>query len=178
MTLQTWLKNNVTDHKEALAWLDGEACESRIVRAYRELLGGYDIDTTTILTETRPVTGDHPGIVAIRDINFYSLCGHHFLPFFGTIDIYYQPGKRIIGLGKFPRLVDAFARRFQIQEDIVTQIADEILSSGEAKGVTVFSRARHLCMCSRGPSDDTVLTETSASKGDCTKVEEFTRARR
>jgi GTP cyclohydrolase IA len=166
VTIRGWVRKNVTRDRRALAWLDGAACERRIVRAYRELLSGYDADTSSILNTTRAVKGQHQGVVTIRDINFYSLCAHHFLPFFGTVHIAYQPGKRIIGLGKFPRLVDAYARRFQIQEDLVKDIAGEIMASGGAKGVLVRSRARHMCMCSRGPGDDTVVTEASYECGD------------
>jgi GTP cyclohydrolase IA len=171
MTIKDWLQENITRNPDALKWLEGEGCEERIVRAYRQLLSGYDADTTAILNTTRAVAGEHKGVVTIKDINFYSLCAHHFLPFFGTVDICYQPGTRIIGLGKFPRLVDAFARRFQIQEDLVREIAEEVMGSGGAKGVLVRSRARHLCMCSRGPGDDTVVTETSYECGDMALIE-------
>ena len=107
----------------------------------------------------------HHGLVSIKNVNFYSLCGHHFLPFFGKVDIVYEPGEKIIGLGKFPRLVQIYAKRFQIQEDLVKDIAEEIMRSGKAKGVYVTSTARHMCMCSRGPSDDTVETATSYGLG-------------
>ena len=90
---------------------------------------------------------------------------HHFLPFFGSITISYQPGEKIIGLGKFPRLVQIYSKRFQIQEDLVKEIAEEIMDSGQAKGVLVTSEARHLCMCSRGPSDPNAITKTSYSLG-------------
>lgn len=161
-----WLKAKVVDDPRALAWFSSDECEDRIVRGYRELLSGYAADPTRILKETRPESGTHRGVVGIRDINFFSICAHHFLPFFGKIDIYYVPGTRIIGLGKFPRLVAAYSRRFQIQEDLVKQIAHEIAESGGALAVDVRSRARHMCMCSRGPSDHTAVTETSYTLGD------------
>jgi GTP cyclohydrolase IA len=166
MKIRDWLHKNITNNPAALGWFDAKECEQRIVKAYRELLSGYDTDPSTILNVTRSVEGPHQGVVLVRDINFYSLCAHHFLPFFGTVRIWYQPGNRIIGLGKFPRLVDAYARRFQIQEDLVKQIAEEIFATGGARGVLVHSTARHLCMCSRGPGDDTVVTETSYECGD------------
>ena len=159
-----WLKK-VTQDPRALEWFDEPECEQRIVKAYRELLSGYDIDPAKLLKETRPVKGEHSGVVTVRDINYYSICAHHFLPFFGKVNISYVPGAKIIGLGKFPRLVQAYSRRFQIQEDLVKEIAEEIMGSGQAKGVHVTSTGRHMCMCSRGPSDDTVSTDTSYSLG-------------
>jgi GTP cyclohydrolase I len=164
MQLSDWLKK-VTTSEKAIASVRGDVCEARIVRAYRELLSGYDQDPSTILKTTHAVEDLHQGAVTVRDISFYSLCSHHFLPFFGKITITYAPGDRIVGLGKFPRLVDAYARRFQIQEDLVREIAEEIMRSGGARGVRVEATARHLCMCSRGPSDDTVETVTTYGLG-------------
>jgi len=135
------------------------------VRAYRELLSGYDIDPSTLLKETRPGSGEHSGVVTVRDINYYSICAHHFLPFFGKVSITYQPGKKIIGLGKFPRLVQAYSRRFQIQEDLAKELAEEIMGSGQALGARVTTTGRHMCMCSRGPSDDTAMTDTTYALG-------------
>jgi len=164
MKLADWL-SKVTTRKEALTWIDSEEGEKRIVKAYKELLQGYEQDPSTILKTTRPVTEPHHGLVSIKNVNFYSLCGHHFLPFFGKVDIVYEPGEKIIGLGKFPRLVQIYAKRFQIQEDLVKDIAEEIMRSGKAKGVYVTATARHMCMCSRGPSDDTVETSTTYGLG-------------
>jgi GTP cyclohydrolase I len=104
-------------------------------------------------------------VVEVKDISFHSLCAHHFLPFFGHVDIRYVPGDRILGLGKLPRLVDAYARRFQIQEDLVRDVAHEMMASGHARGVAVRSRAQHLCMCSRGPSNPSAITHTEFSLG-------------
>lgn len=163
--LVDWLKTQVTDHPEALSWFDTSEAEPRIVKAYKELLSGYSIDTSKILKTTRPVRGEHRGQVTIRDINYFSICAHHFLPFFGQVDITYAPGTKILGLGKFPRLVQAFSRRFQIQEDLVKEIAEEIMASGEAKGVRVTATGRHMCMCSRGPGDHTASTDTSYALG-------------
>ncbi|MFH9969518.1 GTP cyclohydrolase I [Streptomyces mirabilis] len=166
MTIREWLEENVTKDERALAWLaEGEA-EDRIVRAYRELLSGYSIDAATVLKTTCEVDGDYRGAVRVQDISFSSLCAHHFLPFFGTIEILYVPGPRILGLGKFPRLVSCFARRFQIQEHLVRDIALEVMSSGEARAVRVDSNARHLCMCARGPASQNASTETSYLAGE------------
>jgi GTP cyclohydrolase I len=162
--LTDWLKKVTTDSR-AHAWFDDPECEDRIVRAYKELLSGYETDPSTLMKETRPVRGGHPGIVTVRDINYFSICAHHFLPFYGQISISYEPGEKIIGLGKFPRLVQAYSRRFQIQEDLVKEIAEEVMGSGQARGVLVTSTGRHMCMCSRGPSDHTVATDTTYSLG-------------
>ena len=120
MMLRDWLAKQVTDDPRALRWLDEPGCEDRIARAYQELLAGYQIEPGTLLKTTRMLEpGEAPGRVEVREIAFYSLCAHHFLPFFGEVDVVYEPGDRILGLGKLPRLVDALARRFQIQEDLV-----------------------------------------------------------
>ncbi|KUO09252.1 GTP cyclohydrolase I [Streptomyces sp. DSM 15324] len=165
-SIAQWLEENVTTDKRALDWYQEEECEPRIVRAYRELLSGYDIDTSKILKTTVEIDGEHAGVVRVHDINYFSICAHHFLPFFGKVAISYVPGDRILGLGKFPRLVQAYSRRFQIQEHLVKEIAEEIMSSGGARAARVVSNGRHMCMCSRGPSDQTVITDTSYVTGD------------
>lgn len=167
MYIKDWLSANVTRDTRALEWFDEPEAEERIRKAYRELLAGYEVDPAKILKTTRPIApGEkYTGTVTVRDINYYSLCAHHFLPFYGKISITYEPGEIIIGLGKFPRLVQAYARRFQIQEDLVKEIAEEIMRSGKAKGVRVKSTGRHLCMCSRGPSDPTAETDTEFALG-------------
>lgn len=163
--LVDWLKQKVTADPRALEWFDAAECEPRIVRGYKQLLDGYNQDPSKILKTTREVKGAHHGTVTVRDIAFYSICAHHFLPFFGTISISYVPGSKIIGLGKFPRLVQAYARRFQIQEDLVKEIAEEVMESGGAKGVRVQSSGRHMCMCSRGPADPNAVTDTTYQLG-------------
>ena len=163
--LADWPKAKVTQDSRALQWFHDAEAEPRIAKAYAQLLDGYNQDPSTILKATRPVKSLHHGTVTIRDINYFSICAHHFLPFFGKIAISYVPGTKIIGLGKFPRLVQIYSRRFQIQEDLVKEIAEEIMSSGGARGTLVTSTGRHMCMCSRGPSDQTVQTDTSYSLG-------------
>ncbi|GAA3772583.1 GTP cyclohydrolase I [Streptomyces chiangmaiensis] len=165
-SIAEWLEENVTTDKRALDWYREPECEPRIVRAYRQLLSGYEIDTSTILKTTVEIQGEHAGVVRVHDINYYSICAHHFLPFYGKVAISYVPGDRILGLGKFPRLVQAFSRRFQIQEHLVKDVAEEIMNSGGARAVRVVSTGRHMCMCSRGPSDQTVITDTSYVAGD------------
>lgn len=166
MKLRDWLSLKVTDDARALRWFDSPKAEDRIARCYRELLAGYQIDPSTILKTTRMLAdGERAGKVTVDEIGFYSICAHHFLPFFGTVSVTYVPGDRILGLGKLPRLVQAYARRFQIQEDLVRDVARELMETGGARGVRVVSRARHMCMCSRGPSDANCMTTTEFALG-------------
>ncbi len=166
MKLVDWLKDNVTDKADAVAWFDSADAEDRIIRCYKELLAGYEVDPATILKTTRMLRPDEKtGKVVVEDIAFFSICAHHFLPFFGHASITYVPGDRILGLGKLSRLVDAYARRFQIQEDLVRDIAKEMMASGHARGVKVTARAQHLCMMSRGPGDPSATTYTEFALG-------------
>ena len=166
MKLVEWLAKEVTDDPRALRWFAEPGTDERIARAYRELLAGYQIDPGTILKTTRMLEpGERPGSVEVNEIAFYSICAHHFLPFFGEVDIAYVPGDRILGLGKLPRLVDAIARRFQIQEDIVREVAHVMMEHGRARGVRVRARAQHLCMCSRGPASPSSVTHTEFALG-------------
>ncbi|MGB5809691.1 MAG: GTP cyclohydrolase I [Polyangiales bacterium] len=166
MKLTDWLAEHVTNDPRALRWFDAPDAEGRIARCYQELLSGYETDPATILKTTRMVSEDEsPGRVEVQGIAFYSICAHHFLPFFGQISIGYVPGDRILGLGKLPRLVDAYARRFQIQEDLVRDIAREMMTSGHAKGVLVKSEAQHLCMVSRGPKSPASVTHAEFALG-------------
>ena len=166
MKLVEWIAKNVTDDPRALAWFAEPHSDERIARAFRELLSGYDVEPEGLLKTTRMLEpGERPGLVEVNEIAFYSICAHHFLPFFGHVDIAYEPGDRILGLGKLPRLVDAFSRRFQIQEDLVRQVATAMMELGHARGARVRSRAQHLCMCSRGPSSQTCVTKTEFALG-------------
>jgi GTP cyclohydrolase I len=166
MKLVEWIAKNVTDEPRALRWFESPDSDERIARAFQELLSGYDVELEGLLKTTRMLEpGERPGRVEVNDIAFYSICAHHFLPFFGHVDIAYEPGDRILGLGKLPRLVDAFARRFQIQEDLVRQVAGAMMELGRARGVRVRSRAQHLCMCSRGPSSQSCVTHTEFALG-------------
>ena len=166
MKLVEWLAKSVTDDPRALRWFAENGSDERIARAYRELLSGYEIEPSSILKTTRMLRpGERPGLVEVKSIAFHSLCAHHFLPFFGHVDVSYEPGDRILGLGKLPRVVDAYARRFQIQEDLVREVAEEMMSSGHARGVRVRSQAQHLCMCGRGPSSQSAVTHTEFALG-------------
>ncbi len=112
----------------------------------------------------------HENMVLVRDIEFYSMCEHHMLPFFGRMHIAYIPDGRIIGLSKLPRIVDVFARRLQVQERLTEEVADALQSVLEPKGVGVVVEAAHLCMMMRGVEKQNSHTITSALRGqfrDC-----------
>src|SRR5919204_4670251 len=144
--------------------------EPRIVAAYSELLNGYEADIGAILNDIARVR-KHSGLVLEQGINFTSICYHHFLPFFGTIDVAYEPGEIITGLGRIVELVQALAHRFQIQEFLVRDIAEAIKDRVGAKGVFVRSRAVHLCVRSRGPSDHTMETVCTYATGSFAAVQ-------
>lgn len=166
MDLVDWLAEKVTDDPRALAWFDEAGGDDRIANAFKELLAGYELEPSKILKTTRMLGADEqPGRVEVSEIGFHSICAHHFLPFFGHVDLAYEPGDRILGLGKLPRLVDAYARRFQIQEDLVREIAHAMMEFGHARGVRVRAVGRHLCMCSRGPASPASLTTTEFALG-------------
>lgn len=110
---------------------------------------------------------DAPGgdMVIVRDIEFYSLCEHHILPFFGTVSVGYIPGKKIVGLSKVARIVDMFARRLQVQERFADQLCDTLYGKLGARGVIVECKARHLCMQMRGVEKQLSSTVSVASRG-------------
>lgn len=137
--------------------------EDRIRRSYNEMFSGYALKAEDVLNDVLHVQ-DYNGIIEMKNINFYTFCEHHFAPFFGTCNVYYQPKEIITGLGKIVRLVkDVHARRLQIQEIFNKDIAEDMMRVLDAKGVYVESTAKHMCICSRGPSDDS--TETKVTYG-------------
>ena len=108
---------------------------------------------------------DYDEMVIVKDIEFYSQCEHHLLPFFGKAHVAYVPNGKVIGLSKIPRLVDMFARRLQVQERLTRQIADAIIETIEPQGVGVILEAQHLCMMMRGVEKQSSMTTTSAMLG-------------
>src|SRR6476469_38100 len=115
----------------------------RVEKAYRFLTSGYQANIDQVLNNAL-FTVDYSEMVIGKDIDFYSLCEHHLLPFFGKCHVAYIPGTRVIGLSKLPRLVDVFARRLQIQERLTSQIADTLLAKVQPMGVAVVMEASHL----------------------------------
>lgn len=136
----------------------------RAAKAIQFLTHGYDIDPKTIL-ESALFKEDYKQIVVVKDIEIYSLCEHHLLPFFGKAHIGYIPNGTIVGLSKIPRVVDAFARRLQLQERLTTQIKDCIDEVLHPLGVAVVIEAQHLCMSMRGVQKQNSVTTTSEFTG-------------
>ena len=122
---------------------------ARVEKALKFLTSGYDADIDSILNGAL-FTVDYSEMVIVKDIDFYSLCEHHLLPFFGRCHVAYIPRRHVIGLSKIPRLVDVFARRLQIQERMTNQIAQTLLDKLDPLGVAVVCEGTHLCMSMRG----------------------------
>ena len=127
----------------------------RIANMYKEIFGGYDSDS-----ELSVQFSEDSDVVIARDIQFYSMCEHHMLPFFGKIHIAYSPNGRVFGVSKLVRLVEKYSKRLQIQERITKNIADELYSQG-VKGVAVVAEAEHLCMKMRGVKNDARMTSNA-----------------
>ena len=136
----------------------------RVERALRFLTSGYAADPKKIVNGAL-FEVEYDEVVIVRDIEFFSMCEHHMLPFFGKIHVAYLPDKKVIGLSKIPRLVDAFARRLQIQERLTQQIAQTIESLINPRGVAVVCQARHFCMMMRGVEKQHSDAVTSAMLG-------------
>ena len=137
----------------------------RMAHAIEFLTKGYTEDPEAILRGAMfDVTYDE--MVIVKDIEMYSLCEHHMLPFIGKVHIAYIPNGKVIGLSKFPRLVDVFSRRLQVQERLTTEIADTINRTISPAGVGVIAEARHLCMMMRGVEKQHSSTVTSAMLGE------------
>ena len=136
----------------------------RVAKAMQFLTQWYDINPSEIL-ESAMFSEDYSQMVLIKEIEFYSLCEHHLLPFFGKAHIAYIPDGKILGLSKVPRVVDAFSRRLQVQERLTNEIRDCIQNTLKPKGVAVVMEARHLCMQMRGVEKQNSMTTTSAFSG-------------
>lgn len=137
----------------------------RIAKMYEEIFSGYNIDS-----ELSVQFSEDSDVVIAKNIQFYSMCEHHILPFFGTIQIAYSPNGRVFGISKLVRLVEKFSKRLQIQERFTKEIADELYSQG-VKGVAVIAEAEHLCMRMRGVRNNATMT-TAAFRGIYEKKEE------
>lgn len=136
----------------------------RIAKAMQFLTQGYEMNATEIL-QSAMFSEDYSQMVLVKEIEFYSLCEHHLLPFFGKAHIAYIPDGNIVGLSKLPRIVDAFSRRLQVQERLTNEIRDCIQDTLKPKGVALVMEARHLCMQMRGVEKQSSLTTTSAFSG-------------
>src|SRR5271169_1295937 len=136
----------------------------RIAKAYQYLTKGYGEDPATVLNDAL-FSVDYDEMVIVKDIEMFSLCEHHMLPFFGKVHIAYIPKGKVLGLSKLPRLVEVFARRLQVQERLTVEIAESIQQAIEPLGVGVVIEARHLCMMMRGVEKQHSATVTSSMIG-------------
>jgi GTP cyclohydrolase IA len=136
----------------------------RVARSYQELLSGHRLSVDQVVGEG-VFHEDCSEMVLVRDIEFYSLCEHHMLPFFGRVHVAYIPDGRIIGLSKIPRIVDIFAKRLQVQERMTIQIAEALQKTLQPKGVAVVVYASHLCMMMRGVQKQNSSAMTSCLLG-------------
>jgi len=136
----------------------------RVEASFRFLTSGYEADVDKVLNNAL-FTVDYSEMVIVKDIDFYSLCEHHLLPFFGKVHVAYIPNDKVIGLSKVPRLVDVFARRLQVQERLTNQIAATIERKIQPVGVAVVVEATHLCMSMRGVEKQNSFAVTSAMLG-------------
>lgn len=136
----------------------------RVAKAYEFLTSGYKKDIDEVLNKAI-FNEKYDEMVLVKNIDFYSLCEHHMLPFFGKVHVAYIPNGKIVGLSKIPRIVEVFARKLQVQERMTQQIADTINKYLEPKGVAVVSEASHMCMMMRGVEKQNSSATSSAVHG-------------
>jgi GTP cyclohydrolase I len=137
----------------------------RVAEAMRFFTQGYQQNPAAVLTQAL-FDVDYDEMVLVRDIDFYSLCEHHMVPFFGRVHVAYIPNRKILGLSKIPRLVEIFARRLQVQERLTMQVAQTLEEVLEPKGVGVVVEAKHLCMMMRGVESQNAFAVTSSLRGE------------
>lgn len=165
-------ETSLTSHVTALITGLGEDVEregllktpQRVERSLRFLTSGYQMNVSDVINGAL-FEAESSEMVVLKAIEFYSLCEHHLLPFFGTVAIGYIPGEKILGLSKFARVVDVFARRLQVQERMTAQIADALAEVLQPQGLAVVTQASHLCMMMRGVEKQGSATVTSAMRG-------------
>jgi GTP cyclohydrolase IA len=138
---------------------------TRVAKAFAFLTRGYDEDPKVAINGALFTEEDYQEMILCKNLDFYSLCEHHLLPFFGKAHVAYLPNRRIVGLSKIARMVEIFARRLQVQERLTTQIAHTIMSEIEPLGVAVVLEAEHLCMRMRGVEKQNSYVTTSAMLG-------------
>jgi GTP cyclohydrolase I len=136
----------------------------RVEKSLKFLTSGYAVDIRALINNAL-FSVDYSEMVIVKDIDYYSLCEHHLLPFFGKCHVAYLPREKVIGLSKLPRIVDAFARRLQVQERLTNEIAETILDAIDPLGVGVVMEGTHLCMAMRGVEKQNSFAITSAMLG-------------
>lgn len=137
----------------------------RVALAYREFFSGYDVDPARFLERTFEEAGDYKDMVILRNVAFDSHCEHHLVPIIGIAHVAYIPRERVVGISKLARVVEAFAKRLQIQERLTSQIADAIESTLDPRGVAVLISAQHQCMTTRGVKKPGVAMVTKSMRG-------------
>ncbi|MBK7885916.1 MAG: GTP cyclohydrolase I FolE [Bacteroidetes bacterium] len=163
--LAGWYKNIIEEVGEKSDREGLLKTPERVAKAMQFLTHGYDLDPVAILNSAK-FKEDYKQMVIVKDIELYSLCEHHMLPFFGKAHVAYIPNNYIVGLSKIPRVVDAFSRRLQVQERLTTEIRDCIEETLKPLGVAVVIEAQHLCMQMRGVQKQNSVTTTSAFTGE------------
>ena len=171
MSIKTLLESIPTEDADREGLLE---TPKRVAKMYEELFAGYEMDYHKILSKQFTVDGD-PSEITVSDIQFYSMCEHHIMPFFGTIAISYMPkkGGKVVGLSKLARLVECFARRLQIQERLGKQICDALVECLDPACVKVVIKAEHTCMTARGinkPGSQTTTTTIYNSEENIPEV--------
>ena len=141
-----------------------EKTPERAAKAMQFLTHGYDLDPLEII-KSAMFTEDHKQMIIVKDIEMYSMCEHHLLPFFGKVHVAYIPNGKIVGLSKIPRIIDAFSRRMQVQERLTDQIKDCLQEALNPLGVAVVIEAQHMCMQMRGIQKQNSFTTTSSFNG-------------
>ncbi len=137
----------------------------RVARAFEYLTKGYQQDPKEVINGAVFTEEDYSEMIVVKDIDFFSMCEHHILPFFGRANVAYIPDKQIVGISKVARLVDVYARRLQVQERITTQVANTLMEELKPLGVGVIITAEHLCMRMRGVEKQNSIVTTSATLG-------------
>ncbi|MGB3571379.1 MAG: GTP cyclohydrolase I [Phormidesmis sp.] len=151
--LSAWLSTFLPEENHSQFIETIQSKPGRISKGYKELFQGYEIDSAQdIISVTEELKEKrYSGLISGLDIPFLSFCEHHFLPFHGTIDIVYEPDKYILGIGKLSRLADYRTKRFNIQEHIAEELCNDLMTVGAAKGAFARVKAKHMCLCYRGP---------------------------
>lgn len=137
----------------------------RVARAFEYLTRGYQQDPKAVINGALFTEDAYSEMIVVKDIDFFSLCEHHILPFFGRANVAYIPNRRIVGISKIARLVDVYARRLQVQERLTTQVAQTVMEELKPRGVGVIITAEHLCMRMRGVEKQNSIVTTSATLG-------------
>lgn len=163
MNLESLISQLITGLGEDINREGLKKTPERSIKAWKKICSGYDQRVEEVITTFDAENFDE--MIIVRDIEFYSTCEHHMLPFFGKVTVGYIPDKKILGLSKVPRIVEVFSRRLQNQERLTMQIAESIHKVLKPKGVGVIISAKHMCMMARGVEKQSPFVETSSLRG-------------